>query len=199
MSELVAAAADGVLAAGAVSFLAVVALSSLLQPTTKRVALNASRIWYFINRCAAVSRGAQLAVSMMPHPGSSPPARSGVIKSVGHSVLSGRKAAEGCRTPKPSVLEARARVALAFWTAAALCRFFRLPAKTATSNRTLKLTRFDWRRVELSCYSRHLAPDDEPALECCRCPAPASLALRPAELPMLWWWRFHPRVRSASG
>src|SRR5579862_8001641 len=61
---------------------------------------------------------------------------SGVIKAVGHSLLSGRKAAEGCRTPKPSVLEARARVALAFWTAAALCRFFRLPAKTDTSNRT---------------------------------------------------------------
>jgi len=59
-----------------------------------------------------------------------------MIKSVGHSVLIGRKAAEGCRTPKPSVLEARARVALAFWTAAVLCRFFRLPTTTDIFNRS---------------------------------------------------------------
>ncbi|HZR21928.1 MAG TPA: hypothetical protein VFE51_31900 [Verrucomicrobiae bacterium] len=94
-------------------------------------------------------------------------ATAGVIKSVDHSVLIGRKAAEnspknsrieplnlenvqvlsnqrtnfkvhgeGCRSPRPSVLEARTRVALAFWTAVVLCRFFRLPATTDTSNRT---------------------------------------------------------------
>ena len=60
----------------------------------------------------------------------------GVIKSVGHSVVIGRKAAEDCRSPKRKRDKRAGPGIRRFGTAAVFCRFFRLPAPTDAFNRT---------------------------------------------------------------